>query len=230
MAKFPIKNCINGILAGLNSTSLSGPAYEPVAYNNETGASTGGNKQSAMAIGYLIGRRIPKWLAKIPDAFLYNGVRLLALPELEGYSYKSVDGIIYSDGACKFKCALSDKPFCAYVAKGYLAPTHTTTYAHYEIYINSSGETEGWKYKNQYTIEPPNDFAFVYVAELKKLVYTNYNVYSTDDALYLAASDPIPVFEYGEGEDIPEQVAALISSDGYVLQDSNGIYLIPKEE
>lgn len=56
-------------------------------------------------------------------------------------------------------------------------------------------------------------------------VFYRYDVEDVGGTLYLAASEPVPV---GGGADNPVQ-GALLSSDGYTLMDSNGTYLITKE-
>lgn len=81
MAKFPIKEWRNLFLAGLSNPQLFGSVSDAVAFPEGTEVGANDINQSAKMLGYLMGRMIPRHLAKLPVAYLYNGVRLPKLPE-----------------------------------------------------------------------------------------------------------------------------------------------------
>lgn len=161
-------------------------------------------------------------------ACLYNGVELPPLPywDAEKYPY----AIIYTNSN----------------AQQYVFDCQDTPYT-----VSDNGTTipENDEYTKRVVDGVWVDYASHF---LGTVIWSNENVYySTSGALFLEESDPEPVYaeadidnkaimlgcrlgyiirsQMGKGQvEIPDGV--LISSDGYILTDCNGVYLIAKED
>lgn len=146
---------------------------------------------------YLLGRRIAGQRRKqdrVPVAYLYNGVRFPIIPE-----EITTNAYVYILESVESK---------QYVAYGF--DTKPTTV----VVTNIFGSTEKLRVDsgtyasaNWYSSQPDNwigietdknpaDAALGYVeSNLSGILWANFDVYTSEGALFLAASDPIPVYE-----------------------------------
>lgn len=148
-------------------------------------------------------------------AYLYNGVKLPPLPEWDKEEYPYV--------------YIAHKKFTTYDL--YLA---YNTKEKLSIDSSGSGDSDGISNtSNKCRICRAssldnyiwNTWIDDAVGAAPPPIWSNYDVLSlVDGSVYLAASEPVPVY----GEQVPDGV--LISSDGLCLQDSRGLYLIAKED
>lgn len=139
------------------------------------------DKQS-MILGWLMGRQIAGMrnaVERKPVAYLYNGVQLPALPEWdkEAYPYAVLSEHTDGDGSIYYRfVALPNKRVVV------LPDSGVTT-------MNTFSET-GYKFTGTGWVEHRLLFAYP--------IWANYDVYRREadgGALYLAASDPVPVYE-----------------------------------
>ena len=158
--------------------------------------------------------------------YLYNGVELPELPELI-YPHAIIQDLGFLYRLYLFE--LKPKP-------GGLVDAGS----HFVNYVRT---TDGWLENSSGTVGS-------FQPGLKYVIWTNTDLYNEDGSLFLAASDPVPVggvpvrihlkswltgYALGlAGQPLPligekAPVSYLVYADGYILQDVNGLYLIPKE-
>lgn len=149
----------------------------------------------AMAMSFFhVGRRIAGQRRKPePVAYLYNGVRLPPIPpEIAKYSYIA----IWQEPASN-----SFANYCYLVGMSTLPNTWKVN----ELFDKNvyHGMTEAGEYRRageypdatEWTIENNVSTNSTYYSPLSKVKWANYDVLNTDGTLYLAASDPIPIYE-----------------------------------
>lgn len=129
-----------------------------------------------------------------PIAYLYNGVQLPPLPEVEGYEYMTIQPV---DDNYVLR-AYKEKP-SAYegsVAIFYGIPSSVETEC---LTGNLNVDKTGWSYTTWTT----GTSSLMYYKEesilntLKPIFWTNTDIYDLDGSLWLSASEPVPV--YGGG-------------------------------
>lgn len=161
-----------------------------------------------MTLGYLVGRQIAgqrKTQEKEPIAYLYNGVQLPPLPEWdrEMYPYAVLTRwsrerwrVYYSPEKAIYKGSVSN-PLILTPDSG--APV-------IEHILNDGVWGEGIA---------KEDWAMTNI--ITEYWWANHDILNDDGTLYLAASDPIPVYEPDE----PEKQLIGYSYNGVVLPDIN---------
>lgn len=162
------------ILDGEGTVWLAADSVTPV---EETGVTEEWlfSFKTGLALG-LCGNALP-WKAE-PVAWLYNGVRLPKLPEWDKtvYPYAVIAfidaGPIYRVYFCADKCTVTG------VNASYKAP-----------YVWYQGAGDVWEYKGE-TADTSN-----VILSMVTPIWANHDVYREDGSLYLAASEPVPVYE-----------------------------------
>ena len=131
-----------------------------------------------------------------PVAYLYNGVRLPKLPEWDRETYPYA--VIYGT---------ESNGNLVYALDVYSTPLRLTTKSSGSVYlgVNSSGEYWGVSmYGYPWSDEPRNTFENYGGRMISgtdsgsmqyDIVWANSDVLNEDGSVYLAASDPIPVYE-----------------------------------
>jgi len=145
------------------------------------------DKQS-MTLGMLIGRQIAglRSARKEPVAYLYNGVRLPAIPsEIAAYLYVVIQ---YSSPGTSYVFGFSQKP-TTYETVWNLTEKVVVTGVPEGVefgmaYKSSSGDK--W---NVHSNPGPHE------SRLDKTLWANYDVLDLDGSVYIAASEPIPFYE-----------------------------------
>ena len=149
-------------------------------------------------------------------AYLYNGVKLPALPERDTDEYPYVYIAHRKFTTYELYIAYATKEKLSATSRGTFDTDEVTNNSFECIVCNTSGSVG-----DNYEWGAWSDF----VGGAYPPIWSNYDVLSlVDGSVYLAASEPVPVY----GEQVPDGV--LISSDGLCLQDSRGLYLIAKED
>lgn len=154
--------------------------------------------KASLALGYLVGQQIAgqrKAEQKQAIAYLYNGTRLPALPERD----KTVYPCVYM--------SYTESDAGIYAIYAFTKPKHLTgatseekpwiAFEEGESFLYSSGlwlsgYSDGRTFKEfgEYTYPPEG------VTLTSGLpIWASYDIYNADGTLYLAASDPIPVYE-----------------------------------
>lgn len=143
---------------------------------------------------YFLGRRIAGQRRKqdrVPVAYLYNGVRLPGLPE----EWKQFQNIcVYQEpetssfpGYC-WLIGFSETP------KSWTKKIVLATYTYHGTESGTALRTG--MYPNDADWNSIRDTLDVgYSDDLEKVLWANYDVYDPDGNLYLAASEPVPVYE-----------------------------------
>lgn len=132
---------------------------------------------------YFLGRRIAGQRRKqerAPVAYLYNGVRLPGLPEFdEPYA------VIVKQSSGGYRLIVTGvKPTLSW-SEGAVRPKLNCSSVSYNWYIDEDGQE--WETGAFHTY-PTLSIAIT-------AVWANYDMLSEDETLYLAASDPVPVYE-----------------------------------
>lgn len=124
-----------------------------------------------------------------PTAYLYNGIRLPALPEWDrgAYPYAYIWQSA-SDQTCYLSC--SSVPLVVYGADEYYLPSADGEPM--EAYRIVDGSWGFW-YETTTSTSATNQIANALTK--RPLVWANYDISREDDTVYLAASDPVPVYE-----------------------------------
>lgn len=169
------------------NTTIEGlmEASEPVPFEYTTTDPFGMTRHTAFSIGQIMGQRIREQRnGREHIAYLYNGVRLPKLPEWdrEAYPYAAITYKKHVDGSWGATLFASVTKYTA---------TSTGLYSGSlsigNIEFSVDNKTESWEAKSGVYTYP--------------IIWANYDVYYSDIAedvggtLYLAASDPIPVYE-----------------------------------
>ena len=126
---------------------------------------------------------IPEGSAAVPTAYLYNGIRLPALPEWDRGVYPYVNIFKRTDAFITYDMyvAVADSKEMTVDSDG---SAELLTEGKLYCFTRESGEWSDWA---ELAGTMPNS----------KLLWTNYDtyVYGSPDTLYMAASDPVPVYE-----------------------------------
>lgn len=134
---------------------------------------------------------------KEPVAYLYNGVRLPALPEWDRETYPYAVIVYFpSDKNCKL---------CVFGEKGYYNPAYDSPGTAVWEVIQFQNAITRITYYDYYDKDPPyfklkstSDSDIVSLVQTpgrEYLLWSNYDIPNEDGSLYFAASDPIPVYE-----------------------------------
>lgn len=126
-------------------------------------------------------------------AYLYNGVRLPALPEWDREKY-GCGAIFYSDYTGGYSFYPSEFPRVMDLSDGKLKykledGSLSTKYMDSEAYTWTDTYENGWK-RTSSLVDPtisPNPSGV--------LIWADYDVLNTDKSIYLGASEPVPVYE-----------------------------------
>ena len=133
-----------------------------------------------LALG-LAGKPLPISQGKEPIAYLYNGVRLPKLPEWDKETYPYA--IINSFGTTYFLRAYTDLPIYDGDDNCYFADGSAV-----QIYCIYSRQMDVWNdWINAGNVEG--------LSPATKIIWASHNIATDDDILYLAASEPVPVYE-----------------------------------
>lgn len=144
--------------------------------------------KTSMTLGWLVGRQIAgqRSKQKTPIAYLYNGVQLPALPELDGLGYLFIDNV----GGGSYDLYLTPKlPVVKQLPTGYGDNTG-------DWLCNVMGgqiwcykpDLGAWAFKMNLETDEVGIWSF------GQGLWSSHDVYNEDGSLYLAASDPIPVY------------------------------------
>lgn len=143
---------------------------------------------TSMITGWLMGRRIAGHTTKrkVPIAYLYNGVRLPALPEWDKKEYPYADISCSSIGRKYRFRAWAAKPYCS-GDYALFAPVGEGRIARLSCWV--SADNSGW-----------GEFTFGELADngagsADKPFWSDWDVLDENGAVWLAASDPVPVYE-----------------------------------
>lgn len=153
--------------------------------------------KNSLTFGCLIGRQIAgqrRTQEKQPIAYLYNGIRLPALPEWDKETYPYAV-IITSTDVESYRLYVSDKPVI-YRRKDNLtalALSASCKLGRSGIVYQNYPSMDDAKWSNPYITSISGatewfDYASSYV-------WANYDVLWDDGSVSLTASDPIPVYE-----------------------------------
>lgn len=140
--------------------------------------------------GFLIGKEIMNMFVpkkQQPIAYLYNGVRLPALPEFDGYAHM----VVHKIGDTFYMRAYENKPTTT-LYKPIFYPAYDRLVADGEWHSAHMEESEAGDY--WFTHSEPSDDSKGAVLAIAEIVWANFDVLNSDGTLYLAASDPIPIY------------------------------------
>jgi hypothetical protein len=164
-----------------------------------TAKQTGVSNHTYNLIGWLTGRRIAgqrKKTEKVPVAYLYNGVRLPKLPEWDKEKYPyAIIALVGTSGFGGSIYSLRMPEDNSVVTYGD-ANTQAINANKSSLFSNVMGVTDenasskSWADVKQYSMGDIDNYI-----DLDTIIWTNFDIYKTDGTLYLAASDPIPVYE-----------------------------------
>jgi len=142
------------------------------------------DKQS-MTLGMLIGRQIAglRSARKEPVAYLYNGVRFPVLPEYDAEKYPyiacSLSGYFVAiQNPSRLEHISTTGKICLGAAPG-------------ESFLLWSYGSTG-EFTSVVETENPHDYYQVLITDP---IWSNYDILDADGNLYLAASEPVPVYE-----------------------------------
>ena len=116
---------------------------------------------------------------------LYNGVKLPALPIVEGYDYSYMTSQWVDDSGYKLMLCSSRVHMNGIL--GYPVPMDDVS----DLLIYYSDGTSEWELSGEYSGIAPNSLLWIMDGSL--IFWTNTDILNEDGTLYLAASDPIPV-------------------------------------
>lgn len=155
--------------------------------------STGYPTEMTLALGlsaYLLGLRIAgqrKKQDRVPVAYLYNGVRLPGLPDAQGHQNAFIGTLNLGSRTTTFLYLLDFIPKATEYQFGIKKLIGIGSYLYYEIKGSASTLRWGDADLGEATGEP---FGMVFSS-----IWSNVDVYNDDGTLYLAASDPVPIYE-----------------------------------
>lgn len=141
--------------------------------------------KATFMLGFIAGVTSGGGVVKEPVAYLYNGVRLPELPEWDKTAYPYA--II---------AQLSNDTYGTYYALVVtkMNPYHLENGVHFDTSDGKGGDP-----KKSYCYTPYSEwgeFAETYTWQMTKtVVWTNADILNEDGTVYLAASDPVPVYE-----------------------------------
>ena len=127
--------------------------------------------------GYLLGAELRSKRKPVPVAYLYNGVRLPKLPEWDRAAYPYA-AISYAETAGVWYLRfLSVLPY--FSGTEFYYGDNTVELRYYR-------DIDGWE--NPTERNPSGDISY-------GIMWASHNICSIDGSIYLAASDPVPVYE-----------------------------------
>lgn len=156
--------------------------------------------KTSLTLGYLVGRRIAgqRTKQKTIIGYSFNGVVLPTLPEWDKETYPYA--VIYGYGT-GYAVTITDKPLKLYgfddegelfAAQDYSATNKV--YTHYKTsYLNDG--SSGWSEFPSYDLLVYGLYLRKYTTDEPNQIWSNHDILNEDGTLYLAASDPIPVYE-----------------------------------
>lgn len=150
---------------------------------------------TSMITGWLMGRRIARHTAKrkVPIAYLYNGIRLPALPKWNEETHPFAYIIKSNSSDSYYLCVYDDR--AVYDEKYEYTPcivdTHGDNKAQQRKYYVSNGE---WAYALGGKVTTPYGLSFSGGAS-DTPVWCNTDILNEDGTVYLPASEPVPVYE-----------------------------------
>jgi hypothetical protein len=148
------------------------------------------NRKRSTIIGYLldlVGKPLPLASKKEPVAYLYNGVRLPELPEVEGYPYAFIllantETVNYTDLCFTTSPCLITNVLNTPVAQA------SETLEHIKFTLNGNA----WEIAKSGTIESGKSVH----SGATYMIWANYDVmWRNSSEVYFSASAPIPVYE-----------------------------------
>lgn len=147
---------------------------------------------TGFALG-LAGKPLPLAPAqKEPVAYLYNGVRLPPLPEVDikKYPYTYLSRSFIGDKLYKISFVARDNPVQVNGDNVYISAGALTSYD-IDAY---HGKTD---FELSYLDSTHDDFVWGIYGDIvfNEIIWSNYNIYNTNGTVFLSASDPIPVYE-----------------------------------
>lgn len=127
-----------------------------------------------------------------PVAYLFNGVRLPKLPEeIKSYPYLMVSRLTTGANASNLLVyGFATEPYTikkSNFLQGEYDLNGVESGAYRGAVCYTSTEPDVWHVDNEAEGENMTNFP--------RIVWANYNIYASDGTLFLAASDPIPVYE-----------------------------------
>lgn len=140
--------------------------------------------KTSMTLGWLVGRQIAgqrRTQEKQPIAYLYNGVQLPPLPELDREKYPYAVIQHFQDGAILY---LTDARPYSYVLNDGVT-----------VAIRADGETKSYSLRSladEWDTHIVNSYMYFYGTEF---IWTNTDILYADSTVAFSASDPIPVYE-----------------------------------
>ena len=145
--------------------------------------------KSSLTLGWLVGRQIAgqrRAVEKQPVAYLYNGVKLPALPKVEGYPYAIIRSFPHYQYAY-----LSIAPEYVFTTD-WLGISAVVRFpkgliSYLVRWDGDDGLPSEWS--EEAVISNSSD------TNLEAISWSNFDIYTPSGDLYLAASDPIPVYE-----------------------------------
>lgn len=156
-----------------------------------------------LTMGWLVGRAVAGLRGKKetaePVAYLYNGVLLPALPKVpDAYIDRFEYVALVNDGYESFPRSglyviYSDAPLIRYDSNVLVARNPVNVY----VFGWSAGEVSGsWvDYGASEQKDPYGEDEWYFVRSAKNVVWVSFDMDDTSGTLYLAASDPVPVYE-----------------------------------
>ena len=162
-----------------------------------------------LALG-LAGKPLEFAPGKEPVAYLYNGLKLQELPESDlPYAYITKAGNVITGELTKAALVLSSHPIFVRDVNSITKHLLTKQPAHVEVYSCDFADFDGnliqpipaWEYTNERTGDAPDEQGWCYawaqgIMREEYGLWANHDIYYADTGeLYLAASDPVPVYE-----------------------------------
>lgn len=139
----------------------------------------------------LAGFSFPYSKPRKPTAYLYNGIRLPALPEWDRGVYPYAN--IYESDSFGYCVAVISAPYTAVGDSLYILPVEEyPTYSQVVYYLNNGAWTV-MRFGNGTT---NNGLEGNIISSLSNKVWTNYNILNHEDgSVAFATSDPVPVYD-----------------------------------
>lgn len=159
----------------------------------------GGEDKTLTVIGWLMGRQVLLRGAASeqepgePVAYLYNGVRLPEVPEWDDGAY---DKALIQVSGTQYYFTPFNSPAC-YYDNSYGAFFVQAPHNKSATYRLNDGDA-AWSLRSEAGecgTSHTNSLFYGYCRDFKKIVWANFDVLDENGNLYLAASEPVPVYE-----------------------------------
>ena len=188
-------NC-KAIWSNHNILNEDGTLY--LAASDPIPVSTFTHDPISLTLGWLVGRRIAGQRGKkievpeddkTPIAYLYNGVQLPKLPEWDRGKYPYATIQSDSGNLNHIYLYVESEYMTIRVIDGAARIGYDKVRDYmYWYYQQISGE---WEFQNEHT----NMEAIDWWCDATDLIWANHDILNADGSVYLAASDPVPVYE-----------------------------------